>query len=351
MRVDLFDFELPRELIAQAPARPRDMARLLRVGDPPSLHGMLELPELLAPGDLMVVNDTRVLPTRFRAGRIEITLVEPSGENAWLAFARPGRLLRTGERIELAPGLEAEVGPKLPDGRIELGFALAGEALVGAIERAGAMPLPPYIKRPDGGGAADREDYQTRFARHPGAVAAPTAGLHFTDRLIAALEGRGIARVPVTLHVGLGTFAPIRVEATEDHVMHEERYDVPPATAEAIAVTRARGGRIVAIGTTVLRTLEAAADGEGRIRPGPGRTRLFITPGWRFRTADLLLTNFHLPRSTLFMLVCAFGGTTRLRRAYAHAIAERLRFFSYGDACLIDRDDMPLAAAVPAAMS
>ena len=259
MRVDSFEFELPKELIAQEPARPRDSARLLRVGERSTLHGMLDLPGLLRPGDLLVVNDTRVLPTRFRAGRVEVTLVEPVGDDRWLAFARPGRLLRAGDPLLLADGLAAEVVTKLEDGRLELRFALAGSALMEAIERSGAMPLPPYIKRHDGSTANDRDDYQTRFAREPGAVAAPTAGLHFTERLLAALEARGVARTSVTLHVGLGTFAPIRVDDTRDHVMHEERYIVSPAAAEAIATARARGGRIVSIGTTVLRTLECGS--------------------------------------------------------------------------------------------
>ncbi|MFO1067058.1 MAG: tRNA preQ1(34) S-adenosylmethionine ribosyltransferase-isomerase QueA [Geminicoccaceae bacterium] len=339
MRVAEFDFELPKELIAQAPAAPRDSARLLRIGLGLALHTMLDLPDLLRPGDLLVVNDTKVLPTRFRAGRIEVTLVEAAGPDRWLAFAKPGKALRVGDRIELAQGLAAGVAEKQADGRVLLVFDLGGDALLAAIERHGAMPLPPYIRRPDGFLGNDRADYQTLFAAVPGAVAAPTAGLHFTDRLLAALDSRGIARVPVTLHVGMGTFAPVRVEDTRDHVMHVERYHVPVATAAAIAATRAAGGRIVAVGTTALRTLESAADEAGAIRAGSGETGIFITPGWRFRSADLLLTNFHLPRSTLFMLVCAFGGTGRLKEAYAHAVAERLRFFSYGDGCLIERDD------------
>lgn len=337
MRVELFDFDLPKELIAQVPARPRHAARLLLVGEPPKVRSMLELPDLLRPGDLLVVNDTRVLPTRFRAGGIEVTLVEEVDAAGWLAFARPGRRIAVGAPLLLAPGLEAMVEARQADGRVLLRFALAGDELRAAFERHGAMPLPPYIRRTDGPDAADRADYQTAFARVPGAVAAPTAGLHFTDRLLAALDARGILRAAVTLHVGLGTFAPVRVADTSEHVMHEERFSIAAGAAAAVAATRAAGGRIVAVGTTVLRALESAVDDGGDIRPGAGRTRLFITPGFRFRTADLLLTNFHLPRSTLFMLVCAFGGIERLHRAYAHAIAERLRFFSYGDACLIGR--------------
>ncbi len=339
MRVDLFDFDLPPDLIAQAPARPRDSARLLAVGRELSLRSIADLPQLLRPGDLLVVNDTRVLPTRFRAGRIDITLVEPVGDSQWLAFARPGRAVRPGAELELAEGLVAQAVEKQGDGRILLRFALGGPALLEAIERHGAMPLPPYIRRPPGGVAEDRADYQTRFAMRPGAVAAPTAGLHFTDTLLAALDERGIARASLTLHVGLGTFAPVRVEDTAGHVMHAERFTLPAAAVASIERTRADGGRIVAVGTTVLRALEASIDGEGRLRPASGETRIFLTPGHRFRSADLLLTNFHLPRSTLFMLVCAFGGMERLQAAYAHAIERRLRFYSYGDACLIERND------------
>jgi S-adenosylmethionine:tRNA ribosyltransferase-isomerase len=341
VRVDLFDFELPRGLIAQQPARPRDAARLLCIGERLELTRMLELPRKLAPGDLLVVNDTRVLPTRFRArgdaAAVEVTLVEPLGAGRWLAFARPGKPCRPGARLQLAPGLEAMVAEKRPDGALTLAFALDGPALLAAIERHGEMPLPPYIGRRAGPLASDRDDYQTRFAAVPGAVAAPTAGLHFTDRLMEALAARGVDHAAVTLHVGLGTFQPVRVEDTADHVMHAERWAVPPATAAAIERARARGGRIVAVGTTVLRTLESAADAAGRVLPGAGWTRLFITPGYRFRTAGLLLTNFHLPRSTLLMLVAAFGGLERMRAAYRFAVEHRMRFYSYGDACLIER--------------
>ena len=339
MRVDLFDFELPASLIAQEPARPRDSARLLRVDDGLSFHTMLDLPALLRPGDLLVVNDTRVLPTRFRAGRIEVTLVEPVDDRHWLAFARPGKAVRIGGLLTLAPGLDALPVSKQPDGRVLLRFDRAGGDLLAGIERHGAMPLPPYIKRAEGPRQADRADYQTLFAADPGAVAAPTAGLHFTPRLLDALAERGIGRAALTLHVGLGTFAPVRVEDTADHVMHAERFTLSEATASAIERTRASGGRIAAVGTTVLRALESSVDADGRLRTGSGQTRIFITPGHRFRTADLLLTNFHLPRSTLFMLVSAFGGLERMRGAYAAAIAEGLRFYSYGDACLISRND------------
>ena len=336
MQVALFDFELPQELIAQRPARPRDAAALLVIGDPPKRHIVRELPGLLRPGDLLVVNDTRVLPTRFRAGPVEVTLVEPLDDASWLALARPARRLRGGAVLTLAPDLVATVGARRPDGQVTLRFASAGEALLTAVERHGAMPLPPYI-RCGVADPADQADYQTAFARAPGAVAAPTAGLHFTNDLLAALDARGVRRAALTLHVGMGTFAPVRVADTDAHRLHAEWFRVPEATAAAIAATRVAGGRIVAVGTTVLRALESAVDASGTVRAMTGRTELFITPGWRFRTADLLLTNFHLPRSTLFMLVCAFGGLERMRRAYAQAIAERLRFYSYGDACLIER--------------
>ena len=339
MRVDLFDFDLPPSLIAQEPARPRDRARVLRVDAGLSFHTVLDLPGLLRPGDLLVVNDTRVLPTRFRAGRIEVTLVEPVGDRQWLALARPGKAVRVGEVLTLAPGLRALAVSKEPDGRVLLRFDRQGADLLGEIERHGAMPLPPYIRRAEGPRDADRADYQTLFAADPGAVAAPTAGLHFTPRLLDALAARGVGRAALTLHVGQGTFAPVRVEDTADHTMHAERFSLPGSTVEAIERTRAAGGRIVAVGTTVLRALEAAIGADGDLRPGSAETRIFITPGHRFRTADLLLTNFHLPRSTLFMLVSAFGGLERMRGAYAAAIAEGLRFYSYGDACLITRDD------------
>jgi S-adenosylmethionine:tRNA ribosyltransferase-isomerase len=346
MRVDLFDFDLPPERIAQAPVEPRDAARLLLVDAGPFREAAIrDLPTLLRRGDLLVLNDTRVLPTRFFARRgevpVEVTLVERIDEAAWWALARPGKRLRSGDPVALAPGLDAEVLAKDEEGRVCLRFALAGEALLAAVRAHGAMPLPPYIRRPKGGDARDRADYQTVFARRDGAVAAPTASLHLTQDLLARLAAAGIERTFVTLHVGAGTFAPVKVEDTEGHRMHAEWCEVPEAVAAAIAAARARGGRIVAVGTTVLRTLESAAAADGTVRPGSGDTRLFITPGYRFRVVDVLLTNFHLPRSTLFMLVCAFSGLERMQAAYAHAIARGFRFFSYGDACLLTRADDP----------
>ena len=342
MRVDLFDFDLPPELIAQAPIRPRDAARLLLVDDGPLREREVrDLPDLLRPGDLLVLNDTRVLPTRFFGRRgevaVEVTLIERIGGDAWWALARPGKRLRPGDAVELAPGLAATVAGKDEEGRVRLDFALAGEALLGAIRAAGAMPLPPYIRRPKGGDVHDAADYQTVFARRDGAVAAPTASLHLTEALLARLDAAGIGRCFVTLHVGAGTFAPVKAEDTSEHVMHAEWCELPETTADAIKATRARGGRIVAVGTTALRTLESRAGPDGAVAPGSGDTRLFVTPGYPFRVVDLLLTNFHLPRSTLFMLVAAFSGLERIKAAYAHAIAEHFRFFSYGDACLLTR--------------
>jgi S-adenosylmethionine:tRNA ribosyltransferase-isomerase len=343
MRVDLFDFDLPPELIAQAPVRPRDAARLLLVDDKPLREAFVrDLPSLLSPRDLLVLNDTRVLPTRFYARRgaipVEVTLVEHVDDSAWWALARPGKRLRPGDRMDLAPGLAAEVRGKDEDGRVRLAFALTGDDLLAAIHARGAMPLPPYIRRPRGRDLQDVQDYQTVFARRDGAVAAPTASLHLTDELLAQLDAAGVSRRFITLHVGAGTFAPVKAEDTSQHVMHPEWCEVPEPTAAAIAAARERGGRIVAVGTTVLRTLESRVDHSGAVLPGAGNTRLFVTPGYRFRVVDLLLTNFHLPRSTLFMLVAAFAGLERMQAAYAHAIGQRFRFFSYGDACLVSHE-------------
>jgi S-adenosylmethionine:tRNA ribosyltransferase-isomerase len=346
MRVDLFDFDLPPELIAQAPARPRDLARLLLVGEGPlEERRVRDLPDLLRPGDLLVLNDTRVLPTRFFARRgevpVEVTLIERVDDSAWWALARPGKRLRLDDRVDLAPGLDATIAAKDEEGRVLLRFPLAGEPLLAAIRTRGAMPLPPYIRRPKGGDVRDRDDYQTVFACRDGAVAAPTASLHLTKELLARLDARGIERCFVTLHVGAGTFAPIKVEDTAHHRMHAEWCEVPAAAAASVTAARARGGRVVAVGTTVLRTLESAVAEDGALPPWAGATRLFITPGYRFRLVDRLLTNFHLPRSTLFMLVCAFAGLERMQAAYAHAVSTGFRFFSYGDACLLTRAGDP----------
>ena len=342
MRVDAFDFALPAELIAQAPLPERDAARLLLVGETLADRHVCELPDLLEPGDLLVLNETRVLPTRFAATRqrgqspVQVTLAADLGHDRWSAFAKLGRRLVVGDVVTLAAGLEAQVEAKDEAGLVTLLLRAAHGSVPDAIRATGAMPLPPYIKRPAAGDPADLERYQPIFARREGSVAAPTASLHFTERLFSALDARGIERAFLTLHVGLGTFLPVKAEDTAAHRMHPERFDLPDATVAAVQAAKARGGKVVAVGTTVLRVLEAQAAARGLVA-GSGETALFVTPGYPFRVVDRLLTNFHLPRSTLFMLVAGLAGLERMQAAYAHAIAERYRFFSYGDACLIDR--------------
>jgi len=339
LRVDLFDFDLPRELIADRPAEPRDAARLLVVGEKLADRMVAELAGVLRPGDLLVVNDTRVIPARLTGKRgnagIEATLHKRRDDQTWDAFVRPAKRLRPGDNIRFAGDLRAEVIGKGEAGEVTLRFDRAGADLLAALERHGAMPLPPYIRRASGPDPRDRTDYQTVFAERPGAVAAPTAGLHFTPALLQALETAGIGRVSVTLHVGAGTFLPVKADDTRDHRMHAEWGLLSAETASAINAARAKGGRIVAVGTTALRLLETVSDPAGRIAPFSGETDIFITPGYRFRAVDLLLTNFHLPRSTLFMLVAAFSGLRRMRAAYDHAIRAGYRFYSYGDACLL----------------
>ena len=342
-RLSDFDFELPAERIAQHPARPRDAARLLHVTqDGLSDRIVRDLPGLLRPGDILVANDTRVIPAQLTArrgeARIGITLDQPRPDGTWHALARNARRLRPGDtlRFEGSDTLTAMVAARDPDGGVALAFNLADAAFAEALRQAGALALPPYIERPAGPDAADQQDYQTVFARHEGAVAAPTAGLHFTPALLTALEARGIRRVTVTLHVGAGTFLPVRDDAVTHHRMHAERGIVTPETAAAINRARQDGGRVVAVGTTSLRLLESAAAEDGTIVPFADDTSLFILPGYRFRAIDVLMTNFHLPRSTLFMLVCAFADSGRMRAAYVHAIAAGYRFYSYGDACLLD---------------
>jgi S-adenosylmethionine:tRNA ribosyltransferase-isomerase len=342
MKLSDFDFDLPASAVAQHPIQPRDAARLLEVGDVLADRAARNLPDLLTPGDLLVCNDTRVIPVRLFGRRgdvaVEATLIEDLGQGRWRAMVRPGRRLRAGQRIDFAADLAAEVITKEPDGTVTLAFDRTDPDLLAALETHGRMPLPPYIKRPRGGDARDRADYQTIFAEKPGAVAAPTAGLHFTPELLAALDARGIRRATVTLHVGAGTFLPVKTESIAEHVMHAEQGEITQAAAEAVNATRAAGGRIVCVGTTSLRLLEAAAGEDGRLAPFAGAVDLFITPGYRWRVADHLLTNFHLPRSTLFMLVSAFAGTERMRAAYAHALASGYRFYSYGDCCLLHRE-------------
>jgi S-adenosylmethionine:tRNA ribosyltransferase-isomerase len=342
MRTEDFDFELPSALIAQHPVSPRDAARLLLVGRDLEDRRLRDLPELLRPGDILVGNDTRVVPTRLSGKRgdaaVEVTLHKQEAADAWRAFARPAKKLKPGDRLVFTGGLEARVTAKGESGEVALSFDRAGADLLAALERHGAMPLPPYIRRARDGDPRDREDYQTIFAAHPGAVAAPTAGLHFTPALLAAVRSRGVEVVHLTLHVGAGTFLPIRSARIEEHRMHSEAGHLSAATVNAIEAARANGGRVIAVGTTSLRLLESALDAEGRLRPFSGETDIFIRPGYRFGVVDMLLTNFHLPRSTLFILVSAFAGSRRMRRAYEHAIAAGYRFYSYGDACLLSRE-------------
>ena len=342
MDLSAFDFDLPPERIAQAPARPRDSARLLCVGATLADRVVRDLAELLAPGDILVSNDTRVIPAQLAArrgaARIGITLDRPLPDGTWHALARNARRLRAGDVLTFdgAADFTATVAARDPDGGVALAFDRSGEEFAAALRAAGRLALPPYIARPAGPGAEDAEDYQTVFARHDGAVAAPTAGLHFTPGLLAALDARGVRRATLTLHVGAGTFLPVREGDPAAHRMHPERGVLDAATAEAINEARAAGGRVVAVGTTSLRLLESAAAPDGTLRPFAGETDLFILPGYRFRAVDRVLTNFHLPRSTLFMLVSAFAGLGRMRAAYAHAIAAGYRFYSYGDACLLE---------------
>ncbi len=341
LSVDLFDFPLPSELIAQHPARERSASRLLHV-DGPNLADLrfTDLPGLLAPGDLLVFNDTRVIKARFfgqkdSGGQVEVLLERIVDERQALAQVRASKSPKAGTRITLENAFSL-----VCSGRQGEFFALELEGegnLWDLAEQYGRLPLPPYIEH--GVEAEDEARYQTVYARHPGAVAAPTAGLHFDEAMLERLSEQGVRRTALTLHVGAGTFQPVRVEKIDEHKMHSERFHVPAETAAAIAATRERGGRVVAVGTTSLRTLESAACGNGLVRAGSGETDIFITPGYRFQVVDRLITNFHLPRSTLLMLVSAFAGLDPIRAAYAHAVAEKYRFFSYGDAMLLERDD------------
>src|SRR6478735_5452397 len=340
MRVDLFDFDLPPERIALRPARPRDAARMLVVpgeGDLADL-GVRDLPGLLRAGDVLVFNDTRVIPAQLEgkrgAARIGATLHKRSDLRRWQAFVRNAKRLREGDTIEFRSGVSATAEERHADGSWTLAFA-GDEPVEVLLERAGQVPLPPYIAGKRATDAADRDDYQTMFAREKGAVAAPTAALHFTPELIAALDAAGIRRETLTLHVGAGTFLPVKAEDTLDHAMHAEWGRIDAAAADRLNAVRAGGGRLIAVGTTSLRLLESAAGGDGVIRPFEGDTAIFITPGYRFRAVDGLVTNFHLPRSTLFMLVSALMGLDVMKAAYAHAIEAGYRFYSYGDSSLL----------------
>jgi S-adenosylmethionine:tRNA ribosyltransferase-isomerase len=357
MRTGLFDFDLPPERIALRPVTPRDAARLLvvRPGAPLEFDDRIvgDLPNLLLPGDALVVNDSKVIPARLhgrRIGRgsepaIEATLHQRLDGSRWRAFVKPakrlvaGDVVRFGEegRVCFLGQLDATVEEKGEGGEVTLAFAFHGPVLDQAVEERGDMPLPPYIAARRAPDERDRADYQTMFAQFDGSVAAPTAGLHFTEALLAQLAQRDIAVHKVTLHVGAGTFLPVKTDDTAGHRMHAEGGSVSEATADALNATRRAGGRVVAVGSTSLRILESASAEDGLIRPFDSDTALFITPGYRFRAVDVMMTNFHLPRSTLFMLVAAFSGLEAMQRAYAHAIAAGYRFYSYGDACLLFR--------------
>ena len=339
MRVDLFDFELPAENIALRPARPRDSARLLKVeGAAVSDQRVLDLPALLRPGDVLVFNDTKVIPAQLEGRRGEAsvgaTLHKREGPREWWAFIRNAKRVRVGDVVDFGGGVAASASEKRADGAVLLHFH-GEEPVELLLERAGRMPLPPYIASRRATDAADRDDYQTMFARREGAVAAPTGALHFTERLIAALHERGIGRETLTLHVGAGTFLPVKADDTSGHKMHAEWGRIDAATAERLNAARASGGRLVAVGTTSLRLIESAAGEDGAVRPFEGDTAIFITPGYRFKAVDGLITNFHLPRSTLFMLVSALMGLDVMKSAYAHAIAGGYRFYSYGDSSLL----------------
>jgi S-adenosylmethionine:tRNA ribosyltransferase-isomerase len=341
MKVDLFDFELPRERIAEHPASPRDAARMLDLSAADIQDRIVrELPDILRPGDLLISNDTRVIPARLFGKRgeakVEVTLHKQEGLGTWVAFAKPAKKLRIGETFWVNDEFEAEVLDKKDGGEVVLRFNKSGADLIAALEEYGVMPLPPYIRREIGGDDQDKSDYQTIFAQKDGAVAAPTAGLHFTPELLANLDARGINRRTITLHVGAGTFLPVKVDDTENHKMHAEWGSISPEIANLINETRANGGRVVAVGTTSLRLLESAAREDGVVEPFEAETDIFITPGYKFRAVDMLLTNFHLPRSTLFMLVSAFAGFDRMKAAYAHAIENEYRFYSYGDCSLLE---------------
>ena len=339
MRVDLFDFALPQELIALRPAVPRDSAKMLRVdGDRISDHVVSDLPQLLGPNDILVFNDTKVIPAQLQGirgeAKIGATLHKRVDLRRWQAFIRNAKRLRVGEVVDFGSDVTAEAEAKLDDGSFILHF-LGDEPVEPMLERAGTMPLPPYIASKRAIDARDADDYQTMFAREKGAVAAPTAALHFTEDLLAGLAAAGVESETLTLHVGAGTFLPVKVDETDDHQMHSEWGRIDAATADRLNVARKAGGRVIAVGTTSLRLLESATGEDGIIRPFEGDTDIFITPGYKFRAIDGLMTNFHLPKSTLFMLVSALMGLETMQEVYAHAVAHDYRFYSYGDSSLL----------------
>lgn len=341
-RIADFDFTLPPESIAQTAVEPRDHARLLHI-TPQGLsnHHVYDLPDLLRAGDLLVMNDTKVIPARLYghkgSAKIEVLLHKKQAPQTWLAFARPGKKLSVGDSIDFAPDFSARVIEKFESGEILISFAVPESELFALLHRYGEPPLPPYIKREAGTAKQDEARYQTVYAAREGAVAAPTAGLHFTPELLEKLKARNIQSATVTLHVGAGTFLPVKVDRIADHVMHAEWGEISAETAVQINQAKQEGRRIIAVGTTSLRVLESAADEDGRIHPFSRETSIFITPGYRFKAVDALMTNFHLPKSTLFMLVSAFAGLERMRTAYDYALAQNYRFYSYGDTSLLER--------------
>lgn len=345
MKVDLFDFDLPESAIAQTPCEPRDHARLLHVGDALADHQVRDLPSLLSPGDMLVFNNSKVIPARLFGKREEasievllhqdMTAETDTAPRVWTAFCKPAKKLKIGNIIRFSEKFEATVEEKLASGEVRVRFEYDKATLTSHLITHGHMPLPPYIRRTDN--EADRTRYQTIYANPEGSVAAPTAGLHFTPELMQVLEEKGIKTAFVTLHVGAGTFQPVKVNDTEDHRMHAEWAEVTQGTADSINEVKRAGGRVIAVGTTSLRILETASDDAGLLHPYRAETRIFITPGYRFKLVDKLMTNFHLPRSTLFMLVSAFAGLERMQQAYAYAIKNGYRFYSYGDTSLLER--------------
>lgn len=356
MKVDIFDFDLDKNLIAKTPANPRDTSRLLDLSQDDEIHDLhfYDLPQLLKAGDVMVFNDTKVIPARLYGQRgealVEVTLYHPDDGIRWWSFIKNSKRLHIGDIIRFytddisaeQSNFSAVVLQKDQEDGVLIRFNCAADDLGKLLEQYGSMPLPPYIKRdrPTAGlwnRYNDKEDYQTVYAKHEGAVAAPTAGLHFTDRLLRQIDALGVKRVFLTLHVGAGTFLPVKTDDTENHKMHAEYGVISPETCDVINQAKREGRRIIAVGTTSVRLLESAADKNGILQPFCGETDIFITPGYKFKILDMIITNFHLPKSTLFMLICAIGGTERMQKAYRHAIAEKYRFYSYGDSCIIKR--------------
>lgn len=344
MKVSDFDFNVPRNLIAQKPASPRDSARLLHVDETPKDYIINDLPNFLEPGDVLVFNDTKVIPSRLVGKRlnskIEVTLHKEISDKLWLAFARPGRKLRDGDTIFFAKDFSAQIIEKRDNGEVLLLFRCDQEDLLDVLQKYGIMPLPPYIKRPDINNLDDLNDYQTLYAMKLGAVAAPTAGLHFTENLMSRITARGILTAFITLHVGAGTYLPVKTDDTKNHKMHTEWGEIGQTTVDIINKARNAGKKIIPVGSTSLRILETAANPRGNLHPFIGETDIFITPGYIFKISDKMITNFHLPRSTLFMLVAAFAGLDRMKTAYTHAVNQQYRFFSYGDACLLEKSNM-----------